>query len=173
VKKYLTLISVFILLNGCGTPQVNNLDKDKTLLSHGSAEGINNMGSRYQFGDGVPQDHKKAFNLYQKAANAGLVIAKTNLGYMYDNGLGVKKNKLKAIALYKSAANSGDPRGMINLGEMYRTGDHIEKSLSKACKWWDKARFATQLSSDREAKWMVRGALDKYCHPSLQFPSKI
>jgi len=165
VKKYLLIVIMLLIqLTGCASSQINNsLEKDKALAVKSVPSGLNNMGSRYQYGDGVSQDYTKAFSLYQKAANAGLAIAKTNLGYMYDNGLGIKKNKLKAISLYKSAATSSDPRGMINLGEMYRTGDHIEKSLSKACHWYDKARFATQFSSDKEAKWSARRALDKFC----------
>ena len=151
-------------LSGCSSPQVSNtLKEDKTFAAKNIPSGLNNMGSRYQFGDGVRQDYKKAFSLYQKASNAELAIAKTNLGYMYDNGLGIKRNKLKAIFLYKSAANAGDPRGMINLAEMYRTGDHIERSLQKACIWYDKARFATQSSKDMQAKWTARKALDKFC----------
>jgi TPR repeat protein len=160
----IAIFTSMMLFVGCSTPGVYaTLEKDKVLLSQGHPEGLNNMGSRYQYGDGVARDYKKAFNLYTKAVNGGLLIAKTNLGYMYDNGLGIKQNKKKAISLYKSAAKGGDPRGMINLGEMYRTGDNIEKSLIKACMWYDKARFATQLSSDMQAKWSARGALDKFC----------
>jgi hypothetical protein len=158
-----------LLFFGCASPAVYpTLEEDINLARKNKPEGLNNMGSRYQFGDGVPRDYKKAFEYYLKASKMGLALAKVNLGYMYDNGLGTKQDKQKAISLYKSAAYSGEPRGMINLGEMYRTGDHIEKSLIKACQWYDKARFATQLSEDREAKWISRGALDKYCHPPIQ-----
>ena len=166
MKKYLEISIAIMLMQfvGCSSPAVHaTLEEDKALLSKGSPDGLNNMGTRYQFGDGVPQDYNKAFRLYQKAVNAGLPIAKTNLGYMYDNGLGVQQNKKRAIYLYESAAKEGEPRGMINLGEMYRTGDNIEKSLQKACVWYDKARFATQSSSDMQAKWTARGALDKFC----------
>lgn len=127
----------------------------------GEGAGLNNMGSRYQFGDGVPQDYEKAVMYYQKAVDQDLSYAKTNLGYMYDLGLGVAEDNEKAISLYKEAANAGDPRGMINLAVMYGDGDNIEQSFEKAYFWLEIARFYTQLSSDMQAKWRARGLRDQ------------
>ncbi len=38
----------------------------------------------YEIGDGVPQDYKKAMELYQKAANLGREDAKESLGICSD-----------------------------------------------------------------------------------------
>ncbi len=119
------------------------------------------MGSRYQFGDGVPQNYDKAVMYYQKAVDEGLSLAKSNLGYMYDLGLGVVENNDKAISLYTEAANDGCPNGMVNLAIMYANGDNIEQSFEKAYFWLEIARFYTQRESNMQIKWRARGLRDQ------------
>jgi len=163
--KYINLIITILIVSltsGCGGAN-SSIEPTKTITyaEQGKANAQNNLGSMYQYGDGVPQDYNKAVMWYEKSASQGLPMAKVNLGYMYDGGLGVKQNKKKAISLYKEAINLKEPRGMINLAEMYRTGDNVEQSNVKAFMWLDIARFYTQNTKDMQAKWAVRDALDK------------
>jgi TPR repeat protein len=57
---------------------------------------------------GVPQDDRKAFAWYQKAADQGYAIAQSNLGVMYDDGRGVAQDRQKACALWREAAAKGE-----------------------------------------------------------------
>lgn len=161
--RYFVGVLTLVMLSscfGCATT-APSLSEDQSLSVAGHAGAQNNMGVRYQFGDGVAQDHGKAVLYYQKAADQDLACAKTNLGYMYDLGLGVAEDNEKAISLYTEAAEAGDPRGMINLAVMYAHGDHIEQSFEKAYFWLEIARFYTQLSPDHQAKWRARGLQDE------------
>ena len=42
-----------------------------------------NLGEKYYFGQGVPQDYTKAAEWYRKAAEQGNAEAQAKLGYMY------------------------------------------------------------------------------------------
>ena len=61
-------------------------------------------GSRYARGVGVPQDTKKAVQLYCKAARKGDVEAKFQLGQVYAFGQGVTRDRDIAAAWYYQAA---------------------------------------------------------------------
>ena len=61
----------------------------------------------YYSGDGFTENHKKAFELFHKAASNGLSFAQSNVAEMYRDGEGVKKNKQKAIKYFRLAANQG------------------------------------------------------------------
>ena len=158
-STYVLVLLTVIFVIGCATRNGIDPEKIQTLANPGDVEAQNDLGSMYQFGDGVPQDYQKSVNWYKKAATQGSSLAKVNLGYMYDLGLGVSQNKEKAIVLYSEAANAGEPRGMINLAEMYRKGNGIEQSNDRAYMWLEIARFYTQRTKDMEAKWAARGAL--------------
>ena len=80
----------------------------------------------------VPQDFKKAFDLFQEASDAGLVEAKTFLAFLYDSGKGVEQDKQKAFDLYQEASDAGDVTAKINLGAMYYNGDGVPQSYDKA-----------------------------------------
>jgi TPR repeat protein len=44
------------------------------------------LGFYYKYGIGTDFDSKKAFELYQKAANLGNIIAQNFIDYLYKNG---------------------------------------------------------------------------------------
>ncbi|POG65358.1 hypothetical protein GLOIN_2v1667391 [Rhizophagus irregularis DAOM 181602=DAOM 197198] len=44
----------------------------------------------YEMGLGISSDHKKAFNLYKQAADAGYKLAKQNVARCYQKGIGVE-----------------------------------------------------------------------------------
>lgn len=155
------LMLTALFVSGCATGNGIDVADIQTLANEGNAAAQNDLGTMYQYGDGVPQDYKEAVHWYKKAADQGSSLAIVNLGYMYDLGLGVPQDKGKAISLYSEGANAGEPRGMINLAEMYRKGDGIEQSDQKAYMWLEIARFYTQRSNDMQAKWAARGALDE------------
>ncbi len=66
------------------------------------------MGYYYHFGIGTGINKKKAFELYQKAANLEHSMAQYNLAYMYENGDGIMKDIDKALYWYNKSAKQGN-----------------------------------------------------------------
>lgn len=159
--KVIFASTLLVFLVGCASAPKVDISGLELKASSGDPQTQNDLGSHYQFGDGVDKNFAKALMWYEKSAAQGLPLAKANLGYMYDLGLGTNEDDSKAVELYESAAEAGSARGMINLGSMYVAGTGVEKDYIKAYKWFDIARFLTQKSSDMDVKWSSRGALDE------------
>jgi len=66
------------------------------------------LGYLYELGQGVAQDFGKAYEWYQKAANAGNTHAMLRLGDLYGHGKGGAQDYGKAREWYQKAANAGD-----------------------------------------------------------------
>lgn len=64
--------------------------------------------TRYEHGEGVPQNFARAMQLYCAAARRGHVQAQYQLGWMYANGRGVARNDAQAAAWFRRAAAKGD-----------------------------------------------------------------
>jgi hypothetical protein len=126
----------------------------------GDAVAQNDLGSRYQEGEGVPKDFTKAHALYQKAAGAGLAIAQSNLGFMYDMGLGVLRDRKVANDWYRKSAEQGYAPAMLNLGMNIAGGEGVPPDVVEGMKWVDLARFFTQKERDMKVKYRIRGAYD-------------
>ncbi|SMB87378.1 hypothetical protein SAMN05660772_02735 [Pasteurella testudinis DSM 23072] len=97
-----------------------------------SIQAMNDVAYHYYTGEGVAQDHKKAFEYYQRAAEGGYPTAMTQVGYMYRNGEGVKADVKKAAEWYQKAAEQDEPIALFNLGDLYENGTGVAKDLNKA-----------------------------------------
>lgn len=64
--------------------------------------------TRYEHGEGVPQNYDRAMQLYCAAARRGHVLAQYQLGWMYANGRGVAHDDVQAAAWFRLAAAKGD-----------------------------------------------------------------
>ncbi|HRX69779.1 MAG TPA: transglycosylase SLT domain-containing protein [Candidatus Competibacteraceae bacterium] len=64
--------------------------------------------TRYEHGEGVPQNYERAMQLYCAAARRGHVQAQYQLGWMYANARGVARNDAQAAAWFRLAAAKGD-----------------------------------------------------------------
>ncbi len=93
--------------------------------------------------DGVEAHKKgeldKAVELYDEAANQGVVEAQLQLGYLYLNGSGVDKNLARAFSLFKKAAEQDDVNGQLQLGMMFDNGLGVPRDYGEAAFWYDKA----------------------------------
>ncbi len=105
----------------------------------GDASALNYLGRYYGKGIGTTRDEKKAFSLYQQAAEQGLAAAQSNLGYCYLNGIGVDKDEQKAFFWSQKAAEQGDASGQNRLGLCYWNGIGVDKDEQKAFFWYQKA----------------------------------
>jgi TPR repeat protein len=89
------------------------------------------LGRMYYNGDGVQKDEKKAFELWQKAADQRHARAQFYLGLMYEEGWGVQQDDRKAIEWYQKAADQGDAVAKFNLGRMYANSRSAGQNESK------------------------------------------
>lgn len=78
------------------------------LVEQGDVLASNNLGHLYENGIGVERDFKKSFELYQRAADAGVPVGQFNLGEAYAQGRGPKQDAIEALKWYMLAAAGGD-----------------------------------------------------------------
>ncbi len=94
--------------------------------------GLNNLGSLYYSGIGVPRNTSKAAVLFEKAADLGNVDAAVNLGFMLMSGNGIAQNKQKAMSWFEKAAEQKNPTAQFMVGYAHYTGKLLPRDYKKA-----------------------------------------
>ena len=114
-------------------------------VKSGHATASYNMGLLLTVGipNIIPQDNRKAFNLFKQAAHAGCPHALVEIGLCYANGRGVAMNHSKAFFYFNQAAKSGLASGYLNLGVCYTKGIGTIVNIDKAEECY---RYAVGLS---------------------------
>lgn len=74
----------------------------------GSGAGCSNLGDRYDDGEGVAKDQKKAVQLYDKACSMGIDVGCLRIGNRYYHGDSVAKDHKKATQSYDKACSLGN-----------------------------------------------------------------
>ncbi|UZO06781.1 uncharacterized protein OCT59_027090 [Rhizophagus irregularis] len=97
------------------------------------------LGDFNYLGIEINIDKKKAFELYQVAANSGSIIAQYNLGCCYLHGNGDYKDYNKAFELFKKLAEREYSKGINYLGFCYRRGIGTDIDEKKAFELHHKA----------------------------------
>ena len=92
-------------------------------------------GVNYEMGDGVKENHKKAFFWYTQSANQGNPDGENSLGCCYRDGDGVRKNYTKAIYWFEKAAHQGHSAAQRNMANCYEKGMGVQKDSEKAAYW--------------------------------------
>ena len=88
------------------------------------------LGRTYHRGlYGLPQDSKKAFELWSKAAELGYILGYGQLGSVYCFGLGVEKDIKKAIHYYQLAAVGGDMVTRRTLGALELNEGRVHRAM--------------------------------------------
>ena len=113
-----------------------SFDSVKAKAENGDAWAQYDMGTRYNFGKGVPVDMREAVKWYKMAAGNGIPEAQFNLGCCYENGTGIEKNHTEAFKWCKTAAESGLPAAQYNLGVYYREGIGTQKTKKNPWSFW-------------------------------------
>ena len=67
------------------------------------------LANLHYLGLGVPQDARRAAELYFAAASDGYSPAQVNLGHLYSQGLGVPVSQIRAFGWYYHAALADEP----------------------------------------------------------------
>jgi len=112
------------------------LDKLAPLADTGDCEALCDLGSMYEYGEGVEKNHTKAVDYYMQAAEKGFAGAQCNLGYMYNNGRGVKLDREKAVEYYKRASDQNHVRAQYNLGYLYKYGYGVSQDYAQAVRYY-------------------------------------
>jgi uncharacterized protein len=100
---------------------------------------MHNLGLIYDRGYGVKIDKKKAFALYQKAAEKQNPAALNNVGYAYRHGQGVRRNLVNATAYFAAADALGNLNATVNLGDMTFRGRGTHRDRARAVALYKKA----------------------------------
>ena len=94
---------------------INHLEE---AAAQGNVDAQVDLGYKYYYGHGVPQDYGEALKWYKKAALQKDVNAQLMLGYMYQKGRGVKQDCKLALKWYMRAATQGDADAQLRIGIM-------------------------------------------------------
>lgn len=85
---------------------------------------------------GGPAEVAQAFQLYKRAAEAGLPEAQFNVAVMLDSGRGVAADLPQAAIWYARAAANGNRRAAYNLGQLYARGQGVPRNVDLARAWF-------------------------------------
>ena len=103
-KTILPALAGLVTILASASATAEKLPSFEEALASSDIHELTAWGSRYARGVGVPQDTKKAVQLYCKAARKGDVEAKFQLGQVYAFGQGVTRDRDIAAAWYYQAA---------------------------------------------------------------------
>ncbi|XP_066884040.1 protein sel-1 homolog 1 isoform X2 [Kogia breviceps] len=108
------------------------------LISHMVLVGLGQL--HLHGGRGVEQNHQRAFDYFNLAANAGNSHAMAFLGKMYSEGSDiVPQSNETALHYFKKAADMGNPVGQSGLGMAYLYGRGVQVNYDLALKYFQKA----------------------------------
>lgn len=88
---------------------------------------------------GVGVETRKAFELFQKAAENGSKEAQRNLGKCYMKGLGVNKLPAEAVKYYKKAAEQGDAEAQYLFATCLFIGNAVTQNVKQAVEYYQKS----------------------------------
>ena len=88
--------------------QDDSIEAVRTRAEAGDAVAQFNLGVRYDFGLGVPEDDVEAMAWYRQAAEQGYASAQYSLGFMYSTGIGVPQDDVEAYKWFNLATTYAD-----------------------------------------------------------------
>src|SRR5678815_5395713 len=95
----------------------------KTACDGGHARACNDLGYRYDMGDGVAKDEVHARALYEKACAAGDAMACGNLGIDLRDGIGGPKDVARGAQIFLKGCDGGHLKSCARLAEMHDSGE--------------------------------------------------
>ena len=118
----------------CRTPEHTSaeeaLQRTKKRAEDNDYNSICQLGSFYDNGDyGLPQDMKKAIELWLRAGELGCAASYYNVGHAYLNGDGVERDIEKAKLYWELAAMMGDATARHNLGAFESNAANVERAV--------------------------------------------
>jgi len=123
------------------------IDYFKVEAQNGQITYIQQLGQRYLYGQGIPQDFNEAFYYFDLGSRMNDSMCIYYLGEMYLNGWGVEKNYSEAFRLFSHAMTLNNHKAWNSLGFMYYYGLGVEKNLKRAYDYF-KISFSKGEESD-------------------------
>ncbi|MGD0730920.1 MAG: tetratricopeptide repeat protein [Terracidiphilus sp.] len=105
----------------------------------GEAKAESELGSKYYYGQGVPQDYDEALRWCRKAADQGDAKGQYGVGYMNLYGFGVPRDEAEALRWFRKAADQGDAKAQTEVALMYDEGLGVTQDYAEALRWYRKA----------------------------------
>ena len=109
----------------------------RKLAQGGDASAQNELGLLYYEGKGVPQNHRKAKEWFDKAVEQGHTGAQVNLGTLYLRGEGAPQSSQMALFWFSRAAGQEDALAFAKLGLMYSQGRGVLQDFIQAHMWYN------------------------------------
>ncbi|KAJ3443245.1 sel1-repeat-containing protein ybeq [Anaeramoeba flamelloides] len=97
---------------------------------------INTLGFLYEFGNGVEENGKKAFQYYTKSGELNNPIGIRKVGVSYYRGIGCIKNYDRCFEYNMKSAKLGNSCAYNNLGIFYKCGQGCDVDLKESAKWF-------------------------------------
>ena len=96
---------------------------------------------------GVPQDKRRAYDWFEKAAAQGDPNAQFNLATLYFSGEGIPEHFIKGLEWYTTAASQGQAFAQNMLGTVYYRAIGIAVERIAAYVWWSMADTSVKITS--------------------------
>lgn len=142
MKRTLPLLALAALLaGGCALfpPRAESFGSLLARAEAGDAEAQNEVGVRYEDGNGVERNDVLAAEWYRKSAEQECALGEYNLSTAYFYGRGVETNLVAAFEWMKKSADHDFPLAWYALGTFYEEGTGVEKDGAEALRWYRKA----------------------------------
>ena len=110
-------------------------DMLREVAEQGDADAQRELGMRYVFGDGVPQDYSAAVKWFRMAAEQGHTAGQYHLAVCYRRGQGVPQNNVESFKWMRKAAEQGLNSAQSNLGIYYLEGTGVDQDYQEALRW--------------------------------------
>lgn len=111
------------------------------------------LGSRFNYGRGLPKNTSEALRWLRKAAQAGQEDASRLLAVKLYNGHDVLPDFAEAMRWASRLAEQGDIPAQLMLGSMYANGEGTQRNLIQSYKWYAIAAVgAKREDSDADPK---------------------
>ena len=153
----------------------NDIATLRALAEQGNPFAQNNLGVRYERGQGVAQSWEEAVKWYRKAAEQGNANAQCNLGWCYANGQGVAQSWEEAVKWYRKAADQGRMDAQFLLGGCYADGKGVSQSAQEAAKWIARASAQGYLLAqlDLIRRYAEGDGVDRSLQDAIEMQRKI
>jgi TPR repeat protein len=107
----------------------------RALAEKGDADSQYKLGTAYDEGLGVSQDHTEAFKWFRLAAEQGQADSQFRVGDMYMSGDGVAKDDAEGVKWFRKAAEHGLANAQGMLGILYAKGEAVPQDYVLAYMW--------------------------------------
>ena len=117
----------------------SSIEALRQLVKEGDVGAETALGQRYEIGQGVRQDLRKAKNLYIKASEGGDPLAMFLLGQILEFDPSGSPDYKQAALYYTAAAELGHAEAQARLARFYEEGWGVPQSFETANKWYSLA----------------------------------